>query len=150
MEILKSVEAVNTMQKNILFNKFKNHFGQIEGRHVAIWGLSFKPETDDMREAPSLVLINQLIEAGCKISVYDPVAMQECKRRIGNAVKYTSDIYECVKNVDAIFHITEWKEFRIPDWAKIKSLINNDAILIDGRNVFDSANLHGIKYLRIG
>jgi len=150
MEILKSVEAVNTMQKNILFNKFKNHFGQIEGRHVAIWGLSIKPETDDMREAPSLVLINQLIEAGCKISVYDPVAMQECKRRIGNAVKYTSDIYECVKNVDAIFHITEWKEFRIPDWAKIKSLINNDAILIDGRNVFDSANLHGIKYLRIG
>ncbi len=150
MEILKSVEAVNTMQKNILFNKFKNHFGQIEGRSVAIWGLSFKPETDDMREAPSLVLINQLIEAGCKISVYDPVAMQECKRRIGNAVKYTSDIYECVKNVDAIFHVTEWKEFRIPDWAKIKNLINNDAILIDGRNVFDSANLHGIKYLRIG
>ena len=135
MRILKSVEVVNITQKNILFEKFKKHFGNIKGRRVAIWGLSFKPETDDMRQAPSLVLIKQLIEAGCEVSVYDPVAMQECKRRIGDTVKYTTDIYQCCKKVDAIFHVTEWKEFRIPNWKKIKMLINDNAVIIDGRNV---------------
>ena len=150
MMILKSVEAVNAAQKNILFEKFKKHFGNVKGRRVAIWGLSFKPETDDMRQAPSLILIKQLIDAECEVAVYDPVAMPECRKRIGDIVKYTTDIYKCCEKVDAIFHVTEWKEFRIPNWTKIKMLINKDAVIIDGRNVFDLENLQGIKCLRIG
>src|SRR5574344_702466 len=151
MQVLKAVEAVNEDQKNVLFRKFEHCFGEkISGRKVAIWGLSFKPETDDMREAPALVLINSLLNAGCTVSVYDPVAMNECRRRIGEVVMYAKDLYDTVLDADAIFHVTEWKEFRMPNWKVIKRAMKSDAVLIDGRNVFDQNEIEGIKYLRIG
>jgi UDPglucose 6-dehydrogenase len=151
MQVLKAVEAVNEYQKNVLFRKFEHYFGgKISGRKVAIWGLSFKPETDDMREAPALVLINSLLNAGCTVSVYDPVAMNECRRRIGEVVIYAKDLYDTVLDADAIFHVTEWKEFRMPNWKVIKRAMKTDAVLIDGRNVFDQNEIEGIKYLRIG
>ena len=150
MKVLEAVEEVNNAQKNILFKKFEKEMGgNLEGKKVAVWGLAFKPGTDDMREAPSLALIGSLLKAGCEISVYDPVAMDECKRRIGGAVRYAPDIYECSINACAIFHVTEWKEFRMPDWERIKSLADNP-VVIDGRNALASTNLCGLKYIRIG
>lgn len=151
LKVLKAVEEVNEKQKNILFEKFMNYYkGDVKGRKVALWGLAFKPETDDMRDAPSLVLIDSLLKAGCQIAVYDPIAMDECRRRIGDAVTYSSDMYAAVLDADAIFHITEWKEFRMPNWKIIKRSIKPHAVLIDGRNVFDKNELEGINYLRIG
>jgi UDPglucose 6-dehydrogenase len=151
LKVLKAVEEVNEKQKNILFEKFVNYYkGDVKGRKVALWGLAFKPETDDMRDAPSLVLIDSLLKAGCQIAVYDPIAMDECRRRIGDAVTYFQDMYATVLDADAIFHVTEWKEFRMPNWQVIKRLIKLDAVLIDGRNVFDKNELEGINYLRIG
>lgn len=152
LKILEAVEDVNESQKKILFQKFLKYFnGKVEGKHVAIWGLSFKPNTDDMREAPSLVLIDDLLKAGCKISVYDPIAMSECKRRLGDKVKYAKNIYDCAKNADAIFHITEWKEFRMPDWNRIKELTKIDKLLVlDGRNVLNLEECDFIDYIRIG
>ncbi|MFY9162113.1 MAG: UDP-glucose/GDP-mannose dehydrogenase family protein, partial [Paludibacteraceae bacterium] len=138
LKVLKAVEEVNEKQKNILFEKFVNYYkGDVKGRKVALWGLAFKPETDDMRDAPSLVLIDSLLKAGCQIAVYDPIAMDECRRRIGDVVTYFQDMYATVLDADAIFHVTEWKEFRMPNWQVIKRLIKLDAVLIDGRNVFD-------------
>lgn len=151
LRILNAVEEVNELQKNILFEKFFNYYdGNIIGKKVAIWGLSFKPGTDDMREAPSLVLINKLLESGCKISVYDPVAMEECKRLIGNAVIYAKDLYDSVLDVDVIFHVTEWNEFRMPNWEVIKRSMKPNPLLIDGRNVFDQDSISHINYLGIG
>ena len=151
MRLLNAVEAVNESQKNVLFEKFKKYFnGEVEGKKVAIWGLSFKPETDDMREAPALVLIDSLLRAGCTITVYDPVAMSECRRRIGEKVLYAKNMYDTVVDADAIFHVTEWKEFRMPSWQVIKRSMREKPVLIDGRNVFDEKELGGIAYLRIG
>ena len=151
MKVLNAVEEVNETQKNILFEKFVNHFnGDIKGRKVAIWGLAFKPETDDMREAPSLVLIESLLKAGCKVVGYDPVAIDECKRRIGNSIEYAENMYDAVIDADAIFHVTEWKEFRMPSWKIIKKAMSKKAVLIDGRNVYREDVLEGIKYLNIG
>ena len=151
MRVLNAVEEVNEHQKNILFEKFNKHFrGNIKGRKVAIWGLAFKPETDDMREAPALVLIDSLLKAGCKICAYDPVAMNECKRRIGNVISYGNNMYDTVIDADAIFHVTEWKEFRMPSWAIIKRAMKENPVLIDGRNVFSSSDLEGLIYLTIG
>jgi UDPglucose 6-dehydrogenase len=151
LKVLKAVEEVNEKQKNILFEKFVNYYkGDVKGRKVALWGLAFKPETDDMRDAPSLVLIDSLLKAGCQIAVYDPIAMDECRRRIGDVVTYFQDMYATVLDADAIFHVTERKEFRMPNWQVIKRLIKLDAVLIDGRNVFDKNELEGINYLRIG
>lgn len=151
MHVLNAVEKVNEIQKNVLFKKFEKYFGgNIKGKKVAVWGLAFKPETDDMREAPALVLIDSLIKAGCKISVYDPVAMIECKRRIGDVVEYSTDLYGTVLDADAIFHVTEWKEFRMINWEVIKRSMNANPVLIDGRNVFEKDELAGIDYLRIG
>ncbi len=151
MQVLNAVESVNEKQKNILFEKFKKHFkNDIVGKKVAIWGLAFKPETDDMREAPALVLIDSLLKAGCVVSVYDPIAMNECQRRIGNKVIYTKNMYDTVVDADAIFHVTEWKEFRMPSWEVIKRSMKVNPVLIDGRNVFDAKDLHGITYLKIG
>ena len=151
MKVLKSVEEVNEKQKNILLEKFKKQFpGGIEGKKVAIWGLSFKPETDDIREAPSLVLINNLLEHKCTVSVYDPVAMEEAKKVLGNSVKFAKDIYDSVLDAEAIFHVTEWKEFRLPNWEVIKRSMKSNPILLDGRNVFDDSIFEGIKYIRIG
>ena len=120
MILLESVEAVNERQKKIMYKKFENFYkGDVKGKKAAIWGLSYKPGTDDMREAPSLILIAQLLQAGCKVRVYDPVAMDEARRRLGNSIEYASDIYDTLKDADVLFHVTEWQEFRMPDWARV-------------------------------
>lgn len=151
MRVLNAVEEVNESQKNILFEKFvKFYGGDVKGKRVAIWGLAFKPETDDMREAPALVLIDSLKKAGCEVVVYDPVAMNECKRRIGDSVVYAKNMYDAVIDADAIFHVTEWKEFRMPSWGVIKKAMKDNAVVIDGRNVFEPDDLEGLAYLRIG
>ena len=151
MKVLKAVEQVNEKQKNILFEKFNRYFsGDIEGKKVAIWGLSFKPETDDMREAPSLVLINSLLDNGCEVTVYDPIAMKEAEKILGERVIYAKDIYDSVLDAEAIFHVTEWKEFRLPNWEVIKRSMKPNPVLFDGRNVFDKNMLEGITYLKIG
>ena len=151
MRVLNAVEEVNESQKNVLFKKFCRYYaGDVKGRRVAIWGLAFKPETDDMREAPSLVLIDSLLKAGCEVVVYDPVAMNECRRRIGDVVVYAKNMYDAVIDADAIFHVTEWKEFRMPSWGVIKKAMKDGAVVIDGRNVFEPEDLEGMAYLRIG
>lgn len=151
MRVLNAVEEVNESQKNVLFEKFKKYFkNKIEGKKIAIWGLAFKPETDDMREAPSLVLIDSLLKSGCSVAVYDPVAMNECKRRIGDKVEYASNMYDAVIDADVIFLVTEWKEFRMPSWKVIKRSMKPEAVIIDGRNIYTASDLEGIGYIKIG
>lgn len=151
LRVLNAVEEVNDQQKSILFNKFKKHYnGETQGKKITIWGLSFKPGTDDMREAPSLVLIEQLLNDGCDVTVYDPVAMNECKRIVGDKVKYANDVYDSVLDAEVIFHVTEWKEFRMPNWGVIKRSMTSNPVMIDGRNVFKKNTLNGIHYLSIG
>jgi len=151
MQILEAVEAVNEQQKHILFDKFAHYFGgDIRGRKVAVWGLAFKPETDDMRQAPSLVLIEALLEAGCEVSVYDPVAMEEARRQLGDRVHYAADLYSSSLDADAIFHVTEWKAFRMPAWEVLRRSVRTP-LLIDGRNVFDAGPREaGFTLLQIG
>lgn len=152
MQVLKAVERVNEKQKSILFDKFKKHFnGNIQGKTVAMWGLAFKPETDDMREAPSLVLIDLLTKAGVTVKVYDPIAMDECRRRIGDKVVYCKDMYDATVDVDALLLVTEWKEFRMPSWNVLHKSMN-DYVVIDGRNIYDKAELleKGFSYYKIG
>jgi UDPglucose 6-dehydrogenase len=152
MRVLQAVEDVNQLQKEVLFNKLnKIYNGDLKGRHIAIWGLAFKPETDDMREAPSLVLIDKLIKAGCTVHVYDPVAMNECKRRIGDSVVYAKDMYDAVIDADALMMLTEWKEFRLPSWTVIRKAMS-DNVILDGRNIYDSKDLAelGFRYTCIG
>lgn len=151
MRVIEAVEEVNNDQKNILFDKFREYYnGDIKGKKVALWGLSFKPNTDDMREAPALVLVESLISAGCTVSGYDPVAMKEAKRRLGDRITYAKDIYEASENADAIFHVTEWREFRMPDWSRLQNLMSH-LLMIDGRNVYDSSTLPStFTLLRIG
>ena len=151
MELLKSVEKVNERQKGILFDKLVQAVGDIKGLTIAMWGLAFKPETDDMRESPALVIIDKLLKAGCHIRVYDPVAMPECKRRIGDAVYYCKDMYDAVLDADAMLLLTEWKEFRLPTWGVIKKAMKRP-IVIDGRNIYDSEEMdeQGIEYHCIG
>lgn len=151
MQILEAVEAVNEQQKHILFSKFAHYFGgDVRGRKVAVWGLAFKPETDDMRQAPSLVLIEALLEAGCEVSVYDPVAMEEARRQLGDRVHYAADLYSSALDADAIFHVTEWKAFRMPAWEVLRRSVRTP-LLIDGRNVFDAGPREaGFTLLQIG
>ena len=153
MRILEAVEAVNEEQKSILFRKLVKHFnGDIKGKRIALWGLAFKPETDDMREAPSLVLIEKLRNAGCLVSAYDPVSIPEAQRRLPeDVISYVKDIYEAVIDADALLLVTEWKEFRMPSWSVIKKLMATPLIL-DGRNIYDKAELEeaGFIYHCIG
>jgi hypothetical protein len=153
MEVLKAVERVNETQKHVVFNKLVVAFAKegLENKTVALWGLSFKPETDDMRESTALVTIDLLKQAGCKIKVYDPVAMTECKRRIGDAVTYARDLYDAVNDADALLLLTEWNEFRLPNW-EIVSKVMNKKLLIDGRNIFEKKELesYGFEYHSIG
>jgi UDPglucose 6-dehydrogenase len=152
MNILKSVEEVNDNQKSVLFNKLQAFYkGDIKGKTIAVWGLAFKPETDDMREAPSLVLIQKLLEAGCKVKAYDPVAMQEAKRILGDKIVYANDIYDAVNDADALFVVTEWKEFRMPTWAIIHKVMKSQ-VVFDGRNIYDPLQLKnmGFQYHGIG
>lgn len=152
MRVLKAVEEVNQKQKDLLFRKLSGYYGgDLKGRIVTLWGLAFKPETDDMREATSLVMIQKLLDAGCKVRVYDPVAMDECRRRVGDAVEYAVDMYGAVLDSDALLLLTEWKLFRLPSWGVIKKTMNH-AVVIDGRNIYDAQELAGwgFDYLYIG
>lgn len=152
MRVLRAVEEVNEKQKSILFEKLLKHFnGDLQGRTIALWGLSFKPETDDMREAPSLVLIDKLLAAGCNIRAYDPAAMKECARRIGDCVFYANDMYEAALDADALLLVTEWKEFRLPSWAIIKKAMKTP-VLLDGRNIYEKKEIEefGFTYYCIG
>lgn len=152
MQVLEAVEAVNERQKGILFEKFEREFdGELAGRCVAMWGLSFKPETDDMREAPSLVLIERLLAAGCRVRVFDPIAMDEAHRRLGDSVEYCTSKYEALEGADALMIVTEWKQFRLPNWARVAEAMKG-GVVIDGRNIYDRREVEaaGLKYLRIG
>ena len=152
MRVLKAVEEVNEKQKELLFDKLYRYYqGSLVGKNIAIWGVAFKPETDDMREAIALVIIEKLLSAGCNIRVYDPVAMDECRRRVGERVVYASDMYDVLLNADALLLLTEWKQFRIPAWGVVKKLMNQP-VLIDGRNIYDEQELKksGIDYICIG
>lgn len=152
MLVLKAVEEVNERQKEVLFNKLMKHFdGNIAGKTITIWGLAFKPETDDMREAPSLILIDKIIEAGATVKVYDPIAISECKRRIGDKVTYGKDMYDAALDADALLLVTEWREFRFPNFA-ILNKVMHQRVIIDGRNIYDRNELaqHGFSYHKIG
>lgn len=152
MRVVKAVEEVNAHQKRVLFDKLNRHFnGDLKGRKIALWGLAFKPETDDMREATSVVLIRLLIEAGAEVTVYDPVAMNECHRVIGNQVHYADDMYEAVIGADALLLVTEWKQFRVPNWELLKKTMHTP-LIFDGRNIYDRDELEatGFTYYYIG
>lgn len=152
MQILQAVEAVNEYQKTVLFNKLNNRFqGSLKGKTIAMWGLSFKPNTDDMREAPSLVLIDNILAAGGKVQAYDPVAMNEAKHIIGDQIVYCDNEYDALSNADALLIVTEWADFRSPNFERIKELLNYP-IIFDGRNIFDGREMDelGIEYYGIG
>ena len=152
MSVLKAVEEVNERQKEVLFNKLMKHFnGDINGKNIAIWGLAFKPETDDMREAPSLILIDKIIAAGGKVKVFDPIAINECKRRIGDKVAYGDDMYDAALDADALLLVTEWREFRFPNFA-ILGKVMKEKVIIDGRNIYDrnELNQNDFTYYKIG
>lgn len=150
MQLLEATEAVNSAQKKVLFSKFYSYFnGEVHGRRVAVWGLAFKPGTDDMREAPSITLIEQLLGAGCAVSAYDPAAIPEARRFFGDRIAYAATPYEAVQGADALFHVTEWKDYRMPNWQQVRTAMRIP-LIIDGRNVFDREALEGFTYLRIG
>ena len=152
MRVLKAVEEVNDKQKRVLFEKLQHHYnGDLQGKTIALWGLAFKPETDDMREAPSLVLIDLLLNSGCTVKVYDPVAMEECRRRIGDKVIYCRDKYEAVVDADALLLVTEWKEFRVPSWEVLRKTMK-EQVVVDGRNIYDVEELRfeDFVYYKIG
>jgi len=152
MKVLRAVEEVNEYQKSVLFDKLAEHYGtKLTDKTIAIWGLSFKPETDDIREAPAMAIIEQLINAGARVKVYDPAAMEQTRNRFGNRIEYAADKYAAIKGADALLLVTEWKEFRLPDFERMKRLMRTPLIL-DGRNIFDRDELHngGFEYEKIG
>ena len=147
MRVLSAVEEVNEQQKSVLFEKLAKHFnGDLKGKTIALWGLAFKPETDDMREAPALVLIDKLLKAGCQVRAYDPAAVQECRRRIGDTIYYACDMYDAVLDADALMLVTEWKEFRLPSWAVIKKTMARQ-IVLDGRNIYDKKEMEELGFV---
>lgn len=152
LRILEAVEAVNNDQKKVMIQKVESHFnGDLNGKAVAIWGLSFKPNTDDMREAPSVIIINELLQRGCVVSVYDPVAMKEAEHTLKDTVCWCNDAYTTVDNADALILVTEWNEFRSPDWKRLKSKMK-EPVIFDGRNIYEREFLteKGFKYYGIG
>ena len=150
MRVLKAVEDVNDEQKKILFKKLANYYKNLKGKTIALWGLSFKPDTDDMREAPALVLIEQLLEAGVIVKAFDPAATNEAKRRLKNTVTLCDNMYSAAENADALILVTEWRMFRMPEWQKLKSIMKS-AVIIDGRNIYDKEEVvkQGFDYLCI-
>jgi nucleotide sugar dehydrogenase len=152
MEVLRAVENVNGRQKSILFHKLDKHFeGELKGRTIALWGLSFKPETDDMREAPSLIIIEHLLEAGCVVNAYDPTATEEARKHLGDTVNYFEEKYAATEGADALMLLTEWKEFRVPDWERLHKIMKTP-LVFDGRNIYDGQEVasKGFEYYRIG
>lgn len=152
MRVLEAVQQVNEDQKSILFEKLSRHYnGDLNGRVVTLWGLAFKPETDDVREAPSLILIEKLLEAGCVVKAYDPIAMESCRSVVGDKITYCRDMYEATVDSEALMLITEWKEFRVPSLAALRSTMRQ-TIVLDGRNIYDREEMeeHGFTYYKIG
>jgi UDPglucose 6-dehydrogenase len=152
LRILQAVEDVNEDQKHVLFAKVEKHFGgNLKGKHFAMWGLSFKPETNDMREAPSLVICEQLLAAGATVTAYDPVAVEESKHMIGDKIGYAKDAYAALQGADALLLVTEWREFRVPDWDRVKKALKQPAVF-DGRNIYSGPELRalGFSYAGIG
>lgn len=151
MGVIEAVEATNERQKSIVYDKLMGVLGDVKDKTIALWGLAFKPETDDMREAPALVVINKLLEAGAKIKVYDPVAMDECRRRIGDMVEYCNDMYDAVVDADAVALMTEWKQFRVPSWSVLHKVMRGP-VIVDGRNIYDRQEVEseGFVYAAIG
>jgi UDPglucose 6-dehydrogenase len=152
MQVIEAVERVNEQQKKVIVNKLKEALGDdLKDKTIAIWGLAFKPDTDDMRESTALVVINELLEGGAHVKVYDPIAMDECKRRIGDKVTYCDNINETAQDADAIALVTEWKQFRMPNWKHIHQIMKQP-IVVDGRNIYDMDELHdaGFSYSCIG
>ena len=152
MRVLKAVEEVNENQKAVLFDKLNAYYkGNLKGKTITLWGLAFKAETDDMREATSLVTIKKLVEAGCTVRVFDPVAMTECRRRVGDQVVYAKDIYDAALEADALLLLTEWKQFRLPSWEVVRRSMKQP-VVFDGRNIYDPAEMKefGFEYFSIG
>ena len=151
MEVIEAVERVNEKQKSIVYDKIIKAMGSVKGKTVAILGLAFKPETDDMREAPALVVIEKLLADGASVRVFDPIAMEECKRRIGDAVVYCKNLYDAADGADVLALMTEWRQFRMPSWNVIKKVMTGN-VVVDGRNIYDRAELEeqGFVYTRIG
>jgi UDPglucose 6-dehydrogenase len=146
LEVLKAVENVNERQKSILFTKALNYFnGDLKGKTFAMWGLSFKPQTDDMREAPSLVIINKLLEAGAKVKAYDPASMHEAQRILGGSIEFVKDQYEALIDSDGLFLVTEWPEFKYPNFNVMRKLLKTN-VIFDGRNVYDNADMKEFKF----
>ena len=151
MRIIEAVEEVNELQKSIVFRKLKDALGNLKGRRIGMWGLAFKPETDDMREAPALVVIEKLLEAGATVVAYDPVAVPEARRRLGERIEYALDMYDTAVDADAIALMTEWKQFRVPSWNVLHKVMRGN-IIVDGRNIYDPAEIaeEGFEYHCIG
>lgn len=150
MRVLTAVEEVNEAQKSVMVAKVKKHFGEyLSGMTFGIWGLSFKPKTDDMREAPSIVIINQLMEAGAKVKAFDPVAMEEAHRDLGDSITYAKDEYDAIVDTDALLLVTEWPEFRIPNFNVVSKLLKNK-VIFDGRNIYDREELRSLGYTYYG
>lgn len=152
MRVIEAVEEVNNRQKEIVYHKLRDALGgELRGKRIALWGLAFKPETDDMREAPSLVVIERLLADGAIVTVYDPVAMDECRRRIGDAVNYATDAYDAVIDADAIALMTEWKQLRMPSWRVVHKAMKGNTV-VDGRNIYDPVEMaeNGFDYHCIG
>lgn len=153
MRLLKAVEDVNEHQKSVLTDKLTTIWPDLQGKTIAVWGLAFKPETDDMREAPSMIVIKELLAKGAQVKVYDPVAMDECRRRLGDKVTYSKDLYDAALDADAIMLLTEWKEFRMPSWGVLRHAMRSEEPLVfDGRNIYDRHELqsYGFGYYAIG
>ena len=151
MEVIEAVERVNERQKSIVYDKLLKMMPELNGKTVAMLGLAFKPETDDMREAPALVVIDKLLKVGANVRVFDPIAMPECKRRIGDVVTYTENLYDCADGADALLLLTEWRQFRLPTWNVICKVMHG-RVIVDGRNIWNREELEelGYKYTRIG
>lgn len=150
MEVLKAVERVNERQKTMLFEKISRHYHyDLKGRHFGLWGLSFKPATDDMREAPSLILIRQLLEAGATVTAFDPVAMEECRQRIGNCIQYAANMYDALRGADAMIVVTEWQEFKVPKFTYIEKALK-EKVIFDGRNIYNPEQMKEFGYIYYG
>ena len=152
MQVIEAVERVNEQQKGIVFEKLQTALGDLRGKVVAIWGLAFKPETDDMREAPATVVIGRLLDAGAEVRAYDPVAIPEAQRRMKDKpIRYVRTMYEAAEGADAVALMTEWKELRMPDWSQLNATMRGDAV-VDGRNIFDKPEVEaaGFRYFGIG
>lgn len=151
MQVIEAVDRVNDRQKHILAEKVRSVYPDLKGKVISMWGLSFKPDTDDMREAASLVAIADFLEAGATVRVFDPAAMDECRRRLGDSVVYTDDMYEAADGADALLLVTEWKQFRLPSWSLLKKVMRVP-VIVDGRNIYvrKEVEAEGFRYLSIG